>query len=140
MRGKSTVQNKALMLVLSCLLAGVKCPAQGARSPLSLAGKSYEDLQKLASPEKNLRLFHVAQYPNLEWPLPENLTNSTPANLYSETINPLFEIKNAPLPFFCKIEHQLSLKTALPFKFRLGSVEYVDWLESKPGCSSYLPR
>jgi len=35
------------------------------------------------------------------------------------------------LPFFCRIEHKLGLKTQVPIKFRLGSVEYVDWLEGK---------
>jgi len=35
------------------------------------------------------------------------------------------------LPFFCRIEHNLGLKTQVPIKFRLGSVEYVDWLEGK---------
>lgn len=35
------------------------------------------------------------------------------------------------LPFFCKIEHDFAQKSALPVKFRLGSVEYVDWLEGK---------
>jgi len=35
------------------------------------------------------------------------------------------------LPFFCRIEHHLAKGSAVPFKFRLGSVEYVDWLEGK---------
>lgn len=35
------------------------------------------------------------------------------------------------LPFFCKIEHDFGRKNRLPLKFRLGSVEYVDWLEGK---------
>jgi len=35
------------------------------------------------------------------------------------------------LPFFCKIEHVWAKKSRVPFKFRLGSVEYVDWLEGK---------
>ncbi len=35
------------------------------------------------------------------------------------------------LPFFCKIEHDWGKKSRLPVKFRLGSVEYVDWLEGK---------
>jgi len=35
------------------------------------------------------------------------------------------------LPFFCKIEHDFGRKSRIPLKFRLGSVEYVDWLEGK---------
>jgi hypothetical protein len=35
------------------------------------------------------------------------------------------------LPFFCKIEHNWAKKLPILLKFRLGSVEYVDWLEGK---------
>jgi hypothetical protein len=36
------------------------------------------------------------------------------------------------LPFFCRIEHNWAKnKARVPIKFRLGSVEYVDWLEGK---------
>lgn len=45
----------------------------------------------------------------------------------------------AQQPFFCRIEHQLGKKTQVPFKFRLGSVEYVDWLEGKPGYHPWQP-
>jgi hypothetical protein len=43
------------------------------------------------------------------------------------------------LPFFCKIEAKLEKKINLPIKFRLGEVDYVDWLEGKH--SSYsIPK
>jgi hypothetical protein len=36
------------------------------------------------------------------------------------------------LPFFCKIEHDWAkTRQRIPLKFRLGSVDYVDWLEGK---------
>jgi len=35
------------------------------------------------------------------------------------------------LAFFCKIEVQLEKAVKLPVKFRLGSVDYVDYLEGK---------
>ncbi|MFN0014912.1 MAG: hypothetical protein ACKVU2_10225 [Saprospiraceae bacterium] len=35
------------------------------------------------------------------------------------------------LPFFCRVEYKIGLKIPIPIKFRLGSVEYVDWLEGK---------
>jgi len=39
----------------------------------------------------------------------------------------------AKLPFFSRLEHYQSTSgTGIPVKFRLGSVEYVDWLEGKP--------
>lgn len=34
-----------------------------------------------------------------------------------------------PVAYFCRIEHQLGRRIALPVKFRLGTVEYVDRLE-----------
>jgi hypothetical protein len=35
------------------------------------------------------------------------------------------------LPVFCRIEHEVARKLPVMVKFRLGSVEYVDWLEGK---------
>lgn len=52
----------------------------------------------------------------------------------SETPRPLVFLPNwsaDQLPFFCKIEHNWGKKARIPLKFRLGSVEYVDWLEGK---------
>ena len=37
----------------------------------------------------------------------------------------------ASLPFFCRVEHDCAKKLPFAFKFRLGSVEYVDRLEGK---------
>ncbi len=44
------------------------------------------------------------------------------------------------LPFFCKIEHNLVKSSHIPVKFRLGSVEYVDWLEGKTRFPTFAPR
>lgn len=44
---------------------------------------------------------------------------------------PAWEVEE--LPFFCKIEHKLYKKVRIPVLFRLGSVEYVNQLEQKPG-------
>lgn len=58
-----------------------------------------------------------------------------PAQLPDQTlpIHPVFlpRWSAETLPFFCKIEHDWARKTRIPLKFRLGSVEYVDWLEGK---------
>lgn len=44
-----------------------------------------------------------------------------PQNFYSTQVG-----------YFCKKEVQLQKITALPFFVRLGSKEYVDWMERKP--------
>ncbi|MCC6462232.1 MAG: hypothetical protein IT260_17320 [Saprospiraceae bacterium] len=44
------------------------------------------------------------------------------------------------LPLFCKIEYHFEIRKKVPFKFRLGSVDYVDWLEGKPGYSTLMYR
>ena len=44
-----------------------------------------------------------------------------PQNFYTEHIG-----------FFCKKEVQVQKMTKLPFYFRLGSIQYTDYLERKP--------
>ena len=44
------------------------------------------------------------------------------------------------LPLFCKIEYHFEIRKKVPFKFRLGSVDYVDWLEGKPGYPAWMYR
>ncbi|OYU56154.1 MAG: hypothetical protein CFE25_02610 [Chitinophagaceae bacterium BSSC1] len=45
---------------------------------------------------------------------------SIPQNLYTKN-----------LAFFCRTELQLEKRTKVPFRFRLGSMDYVDALEGK---------
>ncbi len=49
----------------------------------------------------------------------------------SMLVSPSFYCNN--LAFFCKQELKFEKITKIPFKFRLGSVQYVDYLEGKRG-------
>jgi hypothetical protein len=48
----------------------------------------------------------------------------------SMLVSPTFYCNN--LAFFCKKEIKIEKVTKIPFRFRLGSVQYVDYLEGKP--------
>ena len=61
------------------------------------------------------------------------LIGQTTSSRQTEALSPVFlpRWSAEELPFFCRIEHRVAKKSVVPFKFRLGSVEYVDWLEGK---------
>ena len=55
----------------------------------------------------------------------------TKKNLSENPLLPDWEASD--LPLFCKIEHHIAQKSRIPVLFRLGSVDYVNFLEQKPG-------
>lgn len=42
-----------------------------------------------------------------------------------------FRFDVTQLPFFCKIEHKIESKSKIPFRFRIGDLNYVNMLENK---------
>lgn len=54
-------------------------------------------------------------------------------------IQGLLPLRVAPPPaFFCQLEHKIEVKSKLAPRFRLGSVNYTDWMEGKgEWCTRY---
>lgn len=52
--------------------------------------------------------------------LQHSLSSVLPSNFYC-----------TQLGFFCKKELKIEAATGIPFKFRLGSLQYNDWMEGK---------
>ena len=103
------------------LLWGVvcTCPAQSCSSPSVLSGASVRH----ATQARQFNFGEMARRLPIQEAFPLLKPTEAPLRL------PAWRAE--ALPFFCRIEHQWGKKMALPIKFRLGSVEYVDWLEGK---------
>ena len=89
-------------------------------------GKSIPELKQML----NSRAPSSARKPTLLF-IPIAPVCSKPAGIPLFFSPGLAQWKPDNLPFFCKIEHQMGKKLPVQFKFRLGSVDYVDWLEGK---------
>lgn len=134
MQVKSIVRkflNKQIVIIGSFILfVCIACPAQNTLPE----NPSFGELKSWLIPgNKFLNQARRQTFALAVQPTPRGLFS---ANEQENIYLPLIQIRQEQA-FFCRMEYQLSLKTNLPFKFRLGSVEYVDWLEKKPGCSSF---
>jgi hypothetical protein len=97
---------KNCKILIFCMIFVVKGIAAQQISPKYSTDKRFEQL-----PTKSIFGAYAPVYPH-------------------SVISPNFYVKN--LSFFCRQELRLEALTKIPFKFRLGSVQYVDWLEKKP--------
>lgn len=115
------------MILLICL-CGAFAHAQ------QPAGRSLHTLQNWADPGDNrlvrasARISSIGFVESKKLILPEFFLKQFPT-FAPALAAPCWSADN--LPFFCRIEHNLSKKNNVPVKFRLGSVDYVDWLEGK---------
>jgi hypothetical protein len=116
--------TKLLKVNFLCLIFLPLTPyAAPGQSPLS-----YAQLKKYAAPQSayqqrlGYRIFNTFLRADL----------STKPK--SSTAYPLLpQWTPADLPLFCKIEYHLDKVLPIPVRFRLGSVDYVNWLEQKTG-------
>lgn len=110
-----------LPAILLFICFGTSLPAQS----ISFSeGKNLHQLQQtLAKPQRQ----RVGERPKIRAASWQTLP--MPFNSSSVVFLPRWNAET--LPFFCRIEHQWAKQHRIPLKFRLGSVEYVDWLEGK---------
>ncbi len=114
------------------------CPVFAFAQPtarLSLFGKNLHQLRQLAAPETAPFFFlekHRTTVFLKNWPT----ENAIPvANFFKKTaLPPAFCA--AELAFFCRLELKMDKVLRTPVRFRLGSQEYVDWLEGKSSARS----
>jgi len=97
-----------------------------AQMTTNISKESYQQLQK--------KIVHVPATVNFSeqiqyFTLLENKKNGFALADEQKQIPLAYAYKD--LAFFCKIEVQLERAVKLPVKFRLGSVDYVDYLEGK---------
>lgn len=69
---------------------------------------------------------HVEKYPLLK--VKANKTETNQTYISPSWIQPW---KSEDLPVFCRAEHLIQKSSGMAFRFRLGSVDYVDALERK---------
>jgi|GEM_PF-687709 len=96
-------------------------------------GKNLPQLQKAVFSGSEPSQYLLLQKPGLLFFKPLKPSLSAFPGIQFLSLNPSFlpRWSAEQLPFFCRIEHDFAKKSIIPLKFRLGSVEYVDWLEGK---------
>lgn len=103
------------LLLLSQLAIG--------QSDYSISGKSIHELKKpiLALPKISMNTMTFSQKKPLS-------TSQDIPSLKQQLLKP-YSVKD--LAFFCRLEVKLEKKIGLPFKFRLGEVQYTEKMEGK---------
>lgn len=65
-----------------------------------------------------------------------NIVTLNPSQNFLSLIQPDFFLHNES--FFCRQERKFETATKLPLRFRMGSLQYCNWLEGKP--NALMPR
>ncbi|MBK8922940.1 MAG: hypothetical protein IPM81_15750 [Saprospirales bacterium] len=132
MKGKNTVKQTVGWLFMALFLHGFPLHAQPGARPVYGAGRSLGQLKNwVFDPGSPAPRNHPVSGSH-PWAAEGLLCTPVPRYFQSRPTLPALQWTAALLPFFCRLEHRLDKKNRVPLKFRLGSVDYVDWLEQKP--------
>lgn len=97
-------------------------------------------LSVATTPFTLLPLQPMAHFEVSATPTPPDLTDvflGTTAGFRQMTTTAPYLLYQQHLAFFCRVEVKIDQAAKLPVRFRLGSVDYVDYLEGK---RAYAPR
>jgi len=97
-----------------------------AQTATPLTGKSLGALKQMNQKESKPKLFST---PLLIFPTSTNAPITNKSTIATIPIPLAYAYKD--LALFCKLEVKMEKVVKIPVKFRLGSVDYVDWLEGK---------
>lgn len=112
--------------ILGCLILCLGIPALRAQDTHVLGKSVYELRTYSPEPFLSLRLplLGVSEHPKQAIP---ELSNFLMQDAYQAPSSYSFQ----DLAFFCRLEVKMEKASKIPVRFRLGSVDYVDYLEGK---------
>jgi hypothetical protein len=67
-----------------------------------------------------------SKYPELK-----HIFSLTTTNFQTKINLDAYRYRPQQLPFFCRMEHKIEQKSNIPFRFRIGDLNYVNALENK---------
>lgn len=114
-------------LISIIILLSAYIPLFGQKK-IKMSGQSLPVLEQLLIQTPSESLFGPISLPILK-KATVLAKNSKTIGTTSQAMPLVYAYKD--LALFCKLEVQLEKVVKLPVKFRLGSVDYVDWLEGK---------
>jgi len=140
MKAREGVKSLKILLMAGALASA----AHTVRCQSFSAGKNLHDLRESLLTESDSLSYASAvaipfrQLPEYRFAQATKMAGNTENRPLSSVFLPRWSAEC--LPFFCKIEYKFAKNSAVPVKFRLGSVEYVDWLEGKTRFPTFAPQ